>query len=600
MAILQISRITQRKGVLDDLPQPLAGAELGWAVDQRRLFIGNGTLAEGAPTVGNTEILTEFSDVLALSGAYTYSGLAATGYEAQTGTTSGDPVTQSLQNWMDQFASVKDFGATGDGLTDDTAAINRALFQLYCRQNNTQIRRSLFFPAGTYLITGTILVPPYAKLYGEGANSSIIQFRVDNWVSYTPYAAGVMVYYSVTDRYYRSNSVVPVEDGIGAAILPTDAVYWTEEDLPEYVVRTANSQQQFGGDISSSSATPPTNVEVSSMCFQTANYGNDSARSHNILLVEAAKQISFTRCNFIGPFTTNDGDTTADDLSAVNFASTTALVTRQVVFDDCKFSGCTYGFNTDQQVQSVTVSNSDFDTLTQGVVIGGLSPVNGGPTGFRILNNIFDNIYNEGIVISNVKLNASGYNVFFNVGNHINSSAQTSVIDIDANNNISVGDMFERTTSESATWPRIALNNTTSIAMGMNISGISYTVDGASDDTVATELQLGKYTRTTGVHSILNDNDSGTLFIVDTAVLKAFKMDYTIIRAGLAVRTGSLVAVSATTGSFSYTDDYTENASTGITLTATEASPGGDITVSYTASSTGSDGTIDYSITHLA
>ena len=64
MAILQISRITQRKGILDDLPQPLAGAEFGWAVDQRRLFIGNGELAEGAPVVGNTEILTEFSDIL--------------------------------------------------------------------------------------------------------------------------------------------------------------------------------------------------------------------------------------------------------------------------------------------------------------------------------------------------------------------------------------------------------------------------------------------------------------------------------------------------------------------------------------------------------
>ena len=50
MAIVQISRITQRKGLQDDLPQ-LAGAELGWSVDERRLFIGNGELADGAPVV---------------------------------------------------------------------------------------------------------------------------------------------------------------------------------------------------------------------------------------------------------------------------------------------------------------------------------------------------------------------------------------------------------------------------------------------------------------------------------------------------------------------------------------------------------------------
>lgn len=599
MAILQISRITQRKGILDDLPQPLAGAEFGWAVDQRRLFIGNGELAEGAPVVGNTEILTEFSDVLALSGAYTYSGLEATGYAVQTGATSGSPVTQSLQNWLDQFASVKDFGATGDGVTDDTAAINRALLQLYCRQNNPQIRRSLFFPAGTYLITDTILIPPHARLYGEGSDSSIILFQSNPWVSFTPYAQGVLVYYATNDRYYRSLSAVPVEDSIGAAILPTNTTYWVEEDLPEYVVRTADSLQQTGSNILSNSATRPENVEVQSMAWKTVNFGNDSARSHNILLVERAEQISFKECTFDGPFTTNNGNTTFDDLSAVKFASTSALITRQVIFDDCKFSGCTYGFNTDQQVQAVTVSNSYFDSLTQGIVLGSLTPVDGGPIGFRILNNIFDNVYAEGIVIQGVKLNATGYNTFLNVGNHINTVAQTPVIDIDANNNISVGDMFERTTSESATYPRIALNGSTSIALGMNIRGVSFTVSGVSNDTIATEMQLGKYTRTTGVHSIISDNNSGPLFLIDTAVFKAFKMDYTIIR-GTTVRTGTLTAVSAATGSFSYTDSYTENASTGVTLTATEAAPGGDITVAYSSSSTGSAGTIDYSITHLA
>jgi len=73
MSILQLSRITHRKGLHENLPQ-LSGAEFGWAIDSKRLYIGNGTLSEGAPIIGNTEILTEFSDVLALSGKYTYKG----------------------------------------------------------------------------------------------------------------------------------------------------------------------------------------------------------------------------------------------------------------------------------------------------------------------------------------------------------------------------------------------------------------------------------------------------------------------------------------------------------------------------------------------
>ena len=66
MAIVQVSRITNRKGLSENLPQ-LAGAEFGWVIDQRKLYIGNGTVSEGAPAIGNTEILTQYSDILAIS-----------------------------------------------------------------------------------------------------------------------------------------------------------------------------------------------------------------------------------------------------------------------------------------------------------------------------------------------------------------------------------------------------------------------------------------------------------------------------------------------------------------------------------------------------
>jgi len=60
MAVIQISQIQVRSGLQEDLPQ-LATGEFGWSVDTQRLFIGKGTLAEGAPIVGVTEILTEYS-----------------------------------------------------------------------------------------------------------------------------------------------------------------------------------------------------------------------------------------------------------------------------------------------------------------------------------------------------------------------------------------------------------------------------------------------------------------------------------------------------------------------------------------------------------
>jgi hypothetical protein len=60
MAIVQISQIQVRRGLQQDLPQ-LASGELGWSLDSQRLFIGNGTLDEGAAREGLTEILTEHS-----------------------------------------------------------------------------------------------------------------------------------------------------------------------------------------------------------------------------------------------------------------------------------------------------------------------------------------------------------------------------------------------------------------------------------------------------------------------------------------------------------------------------------------------------------
>ena len=48
MAVVQISRIQHRRGTFTDLPQ-LAAGELGWAIDEQRLFIGNGPVSEGAP-----------------------------------------------------------------------------------------------------------------------------------------------------------------------------------------------------------------------------------------------------------------------------------------------------------------------------------------------------------------------------------------------------------------------------------------------------------------------------------------------------------------------------------------------------------------------
>lgn len=58
------------------------------------------------------------------------------------------------------FRNVKDYGAKGDGVTDDTAAINSAMSDgARCGNNcgSSTIKPAIvYFPAGTYLVSSSI------------------------------------------------------------------------------------------------------------------------------------------------------------------------------------------------------------------------------------------------------------------------------------------------------------------------------------------------------------------------------------------------------------------------------------------------------------
>ena len=67
-----------------------------------------------------------------------------------------------IENKLSLIKSVKDYGALGDGVTDDTTAIQTAL--------NTYGK--IWFPDGVYMVTG-LIVYPNTHIYGDGRNKTI-------------------------------------------------------------------------------------------------------------------------------------------------------------------------------------------------------------------------------------------------------------------------------------------------------------------------------------------------------------------------------------------------------------------------------------------
>ena len=82
-------------------------------------------------------------------------------------------ITYNVQSRLSQFVTVKDFGAKGDGTTDDTTAINNAIAAV--QSLGASNGGTLYFPSGTYLINSTITLPNFVGLQGENGRSVVIK-----------------------------------------------------------------------------------------------------------------------------------------------------------------------------------------------------------------------------------------------------------------------------------------------------------------------------------------------------------------------------------------------------------------------------------------
>jgi hypothetical protein len=170
MAVTQISKIQVRRGRKNSttgIPQ-LSSGEIAWAVDSQELFIGNGSVAEGAPYVGNTKILTENDNLLELLAGQQF---------AFTDPAITRAIPRPIQDKLDEYVSVADFGAIGDGVSDNTEAFQIALEQLFLNPVE-KFRKTLVVPNGEYIFnSGDIKIPSNATIQGETRDGVILRLN---------------------------------------------------------------------------------------------------------------------------------------------------------------------------------------------------------------------------------------------------------------------------------------------------------------------------------------------------------------------------------------------------------------------------------------
>ena len=521
MAVIQISKIQHRRGLGADLPQ-LSSAEIGWVIDERKLYIGNGTTSEGAPQIGNTEILTQYSDILGSINSYTYKGTEV-GYTAQT-SSSGADVQRSLQKKLDDFINAKDFGVVGDGVTDDTAKINFMLQQVYTREHtNDKSYKAIYFPSGTYLISGTIKFPRNATIIGNGANSTIFK---------------------------NTGTVTPVGE-------------------------TADSKQQTGSNVGLGGALKPKNIFISNCQF----YQTENA---DTFLVDQALLVSFNNVRFRGRHGAGSVTSIGNRKAGVRITQSVSNTSKLITFNGCDFAKHDLCFDCDHDSENITFDNCYFQESFAGIICGeDISGAGGstGPKGVKVLNSTFEKLYNLGIKTITVTNFVSSFNTFIDVGVANAGSAGSAlvpVINYDADGNYSIGDNFDRTTTQQATHPNLQNN-------GKAVYGLL-----ASDS-----IHYGTHKTEAGKTETLTDNTTSgnTAIDFDESTLTEHVIDYMITR-GTGTRTGCIKVTGNNTLGYFVDDDYSETNDLGVTLQMDNANG----VLQYTTSSTGSNATFKYRI----
>ena len=502
MAVVQISRIQVRRGQKNQgtgLPQ-LSSGEMGWAIDTQELYIGNGSVAEGAPQIGNTKIITEHDDLFTLANDYVYKSGDGS---VITGIDSTNPVKRNLQERLDDIVSVKAFGITGIQSQNATVPLQRAIDQLYLNAgniSNASNRVVLHLEPGIYTITDTIKIPPYATLVGAGSDKTIIR-----------------------------------QTGVGRSVF-----------------RTVSDESISGGYIDSQEFNRQSrNIYIEGMTLEVVSGSKG-------LVLNSCRDSEFKDIKIKGNFELGnliDADTTNTFNIALEINSFSNLVaSKDNKFTRVAIVNFAYAVVSNWDILNNTFEDCSFKNLGKGIVFGNdmipgtaATAVGTGPANNTITNCLFEDIYEQAIIIARGKYNISNNNKYLRCANRGggDSLPYSSIIEVGEHGNKSVDDFFSRT--EQLSYTEINIEGAEKVVYVPEVKG-------PCDFVWGFEYEVD-----------VEDGDNITLFRLPQATNQCFDIDYTAqavqgyngIRSGkMRILVNSITDIANQTPDVSVSDDY--------------------------------------------
>ena len=482
MAVVQISRIQVRRGKSlagTGLPQ-LASGELAWSLDTQELFIGNGSVSEGSPAVGNTKVLTERD--LTVQGNLL--ALIQHIYKTddpgiQTGPTPNSPISRRTQDRLDDRVTGADFGTTANGVIDDTEALQRAIDQLFLNPttkssadtvDGKQTRIILELAPGVYKTTETLYIPSFATIVGAGSDKTII--------SYT---------------------------GIGPAI--------------QFIndTSTIGNPSTIGNTLAN---TQPRHIILKGFTVQ-ANTSDQTA-----LKLDAVRNSYFEDLVITGDW----GGTFDADSKAISLEAVSALVTcSDNVFNNIYISGFSYAVHSQNDIINNIFSDCYITDVRQGFVLGENADGNTvgqqyGPRQTQIMRCKFDDVKRHAVYVERGTGNMTRDCKLVNVGNNGSGVffADYPQIFFDAPGNTSRNDQSDR---EEA------------------LSALSYTVDLTLSAPITASKGDLVIQSTTNVQGTLKDDyDSATSITVVTRYTTPFN-NFSNLNIGTSLTPGDVTTI---------------------------------------------------------